>query len=247
MAKKTPEKSMTTIDDFLSYVKGYWKQSKTKYSRYQSWEHCYERFQIAYKSIVKKGKQATDDVVDSLSFWLAWYLASWGMYRGSSKLLMYNYKVHNPVVKLLLNKKWGKLNNLECEYNKENQELFDTLKEQISEKYRKKGVKHTDTLVSKILLGTLGCSPAFDDLFTKSISFNSNKKNCLLKAHVRNFRPRTMNVLCDFYTSKEFKKKLERCRLRKQTRAKLLPYPQMKILDMGFWYFWKKETNEQGV
>ena len=246
MTKKNSKKSMTTIDNFLLCVEGYWKETKAKYSRYQSWEHCYECFQTEYKSINKKRKPQKDGVIDSLSFGLAWYLASWGMYRGSSKLLMYSYKIHIPVIKILLNKKWEKLNKLECKNYKKNQELFNNLKEKISQEYKKNGIKYTDILVSKVLLGTLGCSPAFDGLFTKSISFLSRKNlnGNLLNPHVRNFKPKTMCALCDFYTN--FKKKIEEIRLKMRTQTKHLLYPQMKILDMGFWYLGKNLTKDEG-
>jgi hypothetical protein len=38
---------------------------------------------------------------DALSLHLAFFLASWGMYRGSSFLLQKDYTIHRPVVRLL--------------------------------------------------------------------------------------------------------------------------------------------------
>ena len=47
--------------------------------RYRSWEYCYSHF------VEVRGSKEID--YDYLSLQLSFYLASWGMYRGSSFLL----------------------------------------------------------------------------------------------------------------------------------------------------------------
>ena len=86
--------------------------------RYRSWEHCYTHF------IKARGSKEID--YDYLSLQLAFYLASWGMYRGSSFLLQKDYKVHIPVVKELLSNEYDALAGIECiEFRKEsNQQLL---------------------------------------------------------------------------------------------------------------------------
>lgn len=80
--------------------------------RYRSWEHCYSHF------IKARGSKVID--YDYLSLQLAFYLASWGMYRGSSFLLQKDYKVHIPVVKELLSNEYDALAGIECiEFRKE--------------------------------------------------------------------------------------------------------------------------------
>lgn len=74
--------------------------------RYRSWEHCYKCFNDA------RNNSASD--LDYLSLQLAFYLASWGMYRGSSFLLQKDYKVHVPVVEELLKVHYNGLFGLEC-------------------------------------------------------------------------------------------------------------------------------------
>ena len=39
--------------------------------------------------------------VDYLTLQLAFYLASWGMYRGSSELLQKDYLIHEPIVEII--------------------------------------------------------------------------------------------------------------------------------------------------
>ena len=61
---------------------------------------------------------------DYLSLQLAFYLASWGMYRGSSFLLQKDYKVHEAVVKELLDSKYNCLFGLTCKMLRD-QEVYD--------------------------------------------------------------------------------------------------------------------------
>lgn len=242
--KKMPEKTMKDINDFLEYVGTYWNETqKNNFSRYMSWEHCYEHFQETYSKVIA-GETVDKYEMDSLALWLAWYLASWGMYRGSSGLLNHSYEVHRKVIALLLDKRWASLNNIECRnWNDDVWKLLEKLRMEIRGCYDS-DISVTDTLVTKIMLGTLGCTPAFDNLFVNSISFNSEKKEYLFKSHIRNYNKCSMKELCAFYN--EILQHPMAHSLRKmKTKTKNLPYPQMKILDMGFWNFWKKETNDK--
>ena len=64
--------------------------------RYRSWEYCRKAF------IDAKGKKLDNDTIDALALQLAFYLASWGMYRGSSFLLSLDYTVHKEIVKIVM-------------------------------------------------------------------------------------------------------------------------------------------------
>ena len=71
---------------------------------------------------------------------LAFYLASWGMYRGSSFLLQKDYRVHYDVVKEILNERYNSLWNIDCEeLTKENNlNLIFEISEKIREIYIRK-------------------------------------------------------------------------------------------------------------
>ena len=110
---------MDTVDLIIKSSTEFYNDLKSdENGRYRSWEHCYSHF------IKERGNQDID--YDYLSLQLAFYLASWGMYRGSSFLLQKDYKVHIPVVKELLSKKYDALVGIECtDFRKEsNQQLF---------------------------------------------------------------------------------------------------------------------------
>ena len=68
---------------------------KDENHRYKSWEHCYSFFK----------SDVVDDDIDKACLHLAFYLASWGMYRGSSFLLWKDYKIHMKVVERILQNK----------------------------------------------------------------------------------------------------------------------------------------------
>lgn len=235
--EKKPE-NLGSVQDFLGYVERYWEDTqKDNFPRYMSWEHCYEHFQESYSKVIIGGS-IDEREIDSLALWLAWYLASWGMYRGSSDLLRHNYEVHCGAIRLLLDKRWKPLNNIECQcWNDDLWELLEELRGKMVAGYGK-NVSLTDTLFTKILLGTLGCVPAFDNLFENSISLNS-RDNGLLKKHVRKFNVYSISELCRFY-GEVLRNSNVHCLNKMHTKEKKLPYPNMKILDMGFWNFWKE-------
>lgn len=194
--------------------------------RYRSWEHCYSHF------IKARGSQEID--YDYLSLQLAFYLASWGMYRGSSFLLQKDYKVHIPVVKELLSERYDALAGIECSGFKieSNQQLLLDINSFLGQYYDKirREVKAQElknplsfTLITKILMGTLGCVPAYDRYFVAGI------KN--QKVTTGNYNLKSIVQLVDFYEKNSAR--LESAREKMEVEG--MPYPQMKMLDMGFW------------
>src|SRR5215469_12782004 len=63
--------------------------------RYRSWEHCYRFFRARTPAALIADK-------DAAALQLGFYLASWGMYRGSSFLLQHAYTVHLRAVDRLV-------------------------------------------------------------------------------------------------------------------------------------------------
>lgn len=71
------------------------------------------RYQHCYTHFAKARNEANPDV-DYLSLQLAFYLASWGMYHGSSFLLQRDYQVHTPIVQEILKKEYDCLLGVDC-------------------------------------------------------------------------------------------------------------------------------------
>ena len=218
---------MNTVDLILeSSVKFYDTLKKDENGRYRSWEHCYSNFINA-----RDNKNAEWDY---LSLQLAFYLASWGMYRGSSFLLQKDYKIHIPVVKELLKEEYDPLAGIDCvELKREkNQRLLEKTNAFLDEYYSNirdevKNIKVrnqlSSTLITKILMGTLGCVPAYDRYFISGI-----KKQ---KVASGNYNMKSIVQLVDFYESNI----VELENIRKDMKVNGMAYPQMKILDMAFW------------
>lgn len=215
---------MDTVDMIISSSTSYYNNLKQDTNgRYRSWEHCYSNFYQA------REKDKAD--VDYLSLQLAFYLASWGMYRGSSFLLQKDYRIHIPVVKELLDKKYDSLIGINCsELKKEvNQkklielndfmiEYYDAIRRDIKEKDLKNNLSYT--LITKILMGTMGCVPAYDRYFIAGIKDQ--------KVATGNYNIKSILQLVDFYEKNE--SRLES--VRENMRVYELPYPQMKMIDM---------------
>ena len=221
---------MSDIKEIINQgLKFYNKLREDENGRYRSWEYCYKIFHEAHVSEI-----VDNSFIDYLCLHLSFYLASWGMYRGSSFLLQRDYKVHKPVIEELLKNEyislWGIAIN---EYkNIHNQQKLENLVKKIKEIYNKirLSVKEqipknelSDTLVTKVLMGTLGCVPAYDRYFVSGVRNE--------KAASGNFNIKSILELVDFYN--QYYNEFEIAR--SQMTVEGMEYPQMKILDSCFW------------
>lgn len=193
-----------------------------EFHRYKSWDNCFQAFNTS--------KQLKIQVLE-----LAFYLASWGMYRGSSGLLQKNHLIHKGAVDLLFSKTSQKLKcNQNTEVERENIIAILELKIKLAAHYssisytkgvdKSKPISPTDTLLSKIMLGTLGCVPAYDRYFIEGL-----KEIGMLHT---SFNETSLNELFHFIDNNkiEIRKAQDLIKSRIQRH-----YPVMKILDMYFW------------
>lgn len=98
---------MDAIDELIDAAQTFYDDARTNANgRSRSWEHCYRVFRDA--------RTDPSPDYDYLSLHLAFYLASWGMYRGSSFLLQNDYKVLLPVVEEVLKPEYDCLFRVAC-------------------------------------------------------------------------------------------------------------------------------------
>ncbi len=230
---------MKTIELIIESTTTFYNQLKEDPNgRYRSWEHCYKVFHDARKD--------SKPNLDYLSLHLAFYLASWGMYRGSSFLLQKDYKVHIPIVKEILKTKYDPLLGIECiELRKvQNQQLLEELQLTMTKYYdsERQSIKEANikndlsaTLITKVLMGTLGCVPAYDRYFIAGV------KDQRVTTGIYNLK--SVLQLVDFYENNIYE--LERAR--STLKVYDLYYPQMKLLDMGFWQIGFNKDTEKGL
>lgn len=204
-------------------VKDFYNLLKTdEHNRYDSWKHCYSTFSNINQ----------DD--DILALHLGFYLASWGMYRGSAALLQKSYKVHLGAITIIRDYYHLRCDELNEVSKVQKRDILE-LNNQLFKHYNSftyfdnknvlKSRKPTDTLISKVILGTLGCCPAFDRYFNdgvKSYNFNfttfSEKSFEGLFNFVDNYRPELLKLQNELKVSQG------------------LHYPLLKLVDIYFWF-----------
>ena len=218
---------MEAIDELISAAQTFYDDARANENgRSRSWEHCYRVFRDA------RTNPSPD--YDYLSLHLAFYLASWGMYRGSCFLLQKDYKVLSPIVEEILKPEYDRLFGLACTdvRNSDVWEQYTKLYDYIENHFypiREQVAGHevaspvSQVLITKILLGTLGCVPAYDRFFGIGAKYLGLEKNTYQKD--------SLLELADFYEAHN--DRLEEAR--RGMRTEDLTYPQMKLLDMGFW------------
>lgn len=192
--------------------------------RYSSFDYCFNYFQ----DFAEKGNAielSSPLNIQMSCLHLGFYLASWGMLRGSSFLLEKSIKFYEPLIEKIAaaDKRLWKIDV--DSYSDDNITLLLEFCHSIAESFERK-VKLTDTLTTKIMLGVFANVPAYDDFFRKGF-------------HVHSFGKRTLKVVEQFYL--ENKKEIDAAAAHFSTydfySGEKTPrrYPKAKIIDMiGF-------------
>ena len=156
------------------------------------------------------------------------------MYRGSSFLLQKDYKVLSPIVEEILKPEYDCLFGLACADVRKSEiqmklktvygniaEHFGPIRDQVAGRAVPSPV--SPVLITKILMGTLGCVPAYDRFFQDGVA--------TYKVTTQEYSLKSVRKLAEFYEAHN--DRLEEAR--RGMRTEDLVYPQMKLLDMGFW------------
>lgn len=218
---------MEAIDELISAAQTFYDDARANENgRSRSWEHCYRVFRDA--------RTDPSPDYDFLSLHLAFYLASWGMYRGSCFILQKDYKVHMPIVEEILKPEYDCLFGLACAdvRNSDVWEQLENLYDDIADRFdpirnevagREVASPVSPVLITKILMGTLGCVPAYDRFFEEGAKYLGLEK--------KSYNKDSLLELADIYEAHN--DRLEEARRGMQCED--LTYPQMKLLDMGLW------------
>jgi hypothetical protein len=228
------EEKLDTLlfDEFLSRLENYNDPDSKPFpeqDRSKSWDHCF----MVFKEQHNKGTIPSIDQVDCLAKELFIILASWGMYRGSSPLVEYDYTIHKDAVRIVFNEEFKNTWTFPDNNDKSIQDhwiAIKSLKNALKKEYRKyktKGKKSyfpTETLLTKIMIGTSCCSPAFDTEFKKNSGWNSLTQQTY-KDIVKRYYEYRDKIPKQYFTGK----------------------PPMKIMDEGYWEEKKKEDDTSRV
>jgi hypothetical protein len=204
------------IEKYLSGI------TSDEFHRFKSWDNCFEAFKVFKQT-------------DNHSLELAFYLASWGMYRGSSGLLQKNHLIHKGAVDIIFSKTNQRLKcNRGTEVSLENVDAILEMKRKLADYYGSvyftkgaadpRSISPTDTLISKIILGTLSCVPAYDRYFIDGLKE--------MKMTNKKFNEASLKELFTFVDDNKSDIEVAQKKIMDKTKSH---YPVMKVLDMYFW------------
>jgi hypothetical protein len=187
-------------------------------ARYASFDYCFNYFQ-SFRETENIDALVEPENIQLSCLHLGFYLASWGMLRGSAELLQKSSRHLIPVIKLIAGADptlWEI--DVHCYTEPNIQKIIET-----GRKFRQVYPGMSDILVTKIMLGIFGNVPAFDNNFKKGFK-------------VSTFGPKALRKIGDFY--KENKKVIDMHRTHtldflsgESTSRK---YTRAKIIDMAF-------------
>ena len=146
-------------------------------ARYASFDYCFNYFQ-SHRDQKTLPELLRGDALQLSCLHLGFYLASWGMLRGSSDVLQRSVRAFVPLIAVIANAPaeiWDADANMygdgTCPI------VFDTARRIAAA--LPNGA--SDILVTKIMLGTFGCVPAFDAYFKKGFGVSTFGRKALRK------------------------------------------------------------------
>lgn len=171
--------------DIKNNIDKFIKLRNSNTHRYASFDICFYYFQTNRENIAT----ANNIEMSCLQLWS--YLSSWGMLRGSSKLLQKSPAALKPLVEHIAQSQvWDiDVDN----YNDENIEKLLKEYHEIEEILNAMDVKPTLTLVTKIMLGVYGNIPAYDTYFTETF------RNESAESSFRRVNKKSLEVIRKFY------------------------------------------------
>ena len=173
----------------------------------------------------------------------------------NSKLMDFDYKIHAPLVQ--------KLMNYHDLFRKDFEDLFKNKKKKFNEMYKvveghckrfrkpnKSEAKPSTTLVSKVIMGTFGITPAYDDFVTTVIREykynNSNENNKITVTFgVKSFQELSEHFSAHFKNEVDgLLRELQKADKSDDNESKY--YTRAKVIDMLLWNVGKEIAKERG-
>ena len=217
----------------IELVVANYKAKSQPNDRLVSFDYCYNYF------------RTTDDLTQDIEkscLVLGFYLASWGMFRGSSFLLQKSIKHFEPIIRYIATLEKSVWDIDVDEYDEKNIQTIIKIYKDIKNLLIFKNNSDL-TLITKVLLGVFGFIPAFDNFFCNSFREISDGKCGFRKLNVK-----SISFLKTFYESN--KTTIDRLSAETYTtdfstgQKTTIHYPKAKIIDMyGFTAGLKKTPN----
>ena len=148
--------------------------------RYSSFDYCYNYFHEFYeRGNIEAIASSTNVQLSCLQ--IGFYLASWGMLRGSSFLLKKSVKHYEQLISMIsiMPKVYWEIDL--NSYSDENISRLLDLRKYILGSLGENDEYASTTLTTKIMLGVFGNVPALDDNFCKGFGFSKYFSGSLLR------------------------------------------------------------------
>lgn len=143
-------------------------------ARYTSFDYCFNHFQ-QHRAAVAAWDESSG--MEASCLHLGFYLASWGMLRGSSGLLQRSARHLVPLIGAIADAP-AEVWDLDLDgYDREGIDLVHRTALDVRRAIRP--VEASDTLVTKVMLGVFGCVPAFDTYFRRGFGVSTFSKGSL--------------------------------------------------------------------
>jgi len=187
--------------------------------RYASFDYCFNYFQEQSDRGLT-AELTSQENLEMSCLQLGFYLASWGMYRGSTTRLKRSLAYLKPPVEVIANAPAEIWSTDADSYTPERIELMLDVAAHLRECFPEGA---SDTTVTKVMLGVFGCVPAFDQYFKRGFGVYGFNASAL--ARIGDFY-RENSAVIDAYRvpTLEFATGLETAR----------GYSRAKVIDMIF-------------
>ncbi len=143
--------------------------------RYTSFDYCFNYFQ-SHREEGRVSDLVEGPALQVSCLQLGFYLASWGMYRGSTVLLQRSLRYLAPVVEVIATSP-PEIWRVDADgYSGAGGDLVLKVGNRLRVAFRDGA---TDTLVTKTMLGVFGCVPAFDANFVNGSGLRTFSRTSL--------------------------------------------------------------------
>ena len=218
---KKKEINLLNLDRIKKNLRSF-EKDRHPLERYASFDYCFNYFQEKYKNgeiktIVKDSKN-----IQLSCLQLGFYLASWGMYRGSTFLLQKSVKIFESLIEYIASDECDVWDIDVDKYTDKNINKLIECGKKIEEKLDVHETKKaTDTLITKIMLGVFGNVPAFDGYFRSGSNLGTFNKHSLKE--ISSFYDKYEKIISDEATRiKTFEYPSGEAGSRSYTKAKIV-------------------------
>lgn len=134
-------------------------------ARYASFDYCFNYFRAHFEAGTVEAI-ADRESMQTSCMQLGFYLASWGMFRGSATLLTRSARCFAPIIDAIAQAPTIAWESDVSDYDDDTIAELIRIGRQLG---RVLPGGQSDTLVTKTMLGVFGCVPAFDSYFRRGI------------------------------------------------------------------------------